>query len=106
MSNVLKFPRTKIHRQSSNESAAHGLIKIEATEDGCDELSVSGLYAQRSEAAIYAVINALKLMADELAQTGMTGHTEIAPMLAELPQPPKRRMPPELLVDSNFAELR
>lgn len=80
-----------------------GLIMIEAAEDG-EEISIMGAFADRMQYGALAMIKALAMIGDKLADSDGAGYSRSPSLRVTIPRK-KKGLPPRFLETTGFDEL-
>jgi plasmid stabilization system protein ParE len=99
--------KRKKEEASSAPDEPDGLIQFTRTAHG-DRMSITGVYADRLQAAAYALVNGLKDTVEMLAESGTIGSFNCGPIRDHpLPRPPEPRSTPRRLrEETDFGGLK
>lgn len=111
MPNVFQIKDAAKHRAAKLKKEADepdGVLQFTRTAQGDDQMSVKGVYAERLQCAVYAMVKGMNDLVDRLAESGTIGSFNSGPIHEHrLPRAPAAaRTPRRLRVNTDFGKLK
>lgn len=99
--------RKKKEENESKDDEPDGLLQFTRNAQGDDLMSVKGVYAERLQCAVYALVKGLSDLTDRLVESGTVGRHNSGPIQGQLQRAPARRATPRRLrVDTEYGDLK